>query len=151
MVCGLGKPGSVEDVELVASGDAFVGQTVNEITSSRVWASGHNAIVITFDEGNFATQRIPTIVITNKGPRGVKDKTEYNHYSLLASLQQAFGLGCLQNSCTATPMTPLFEENLRQPATPASNADHRVTRQAHRGQASLWCRYLAHPRPEQPR
>ncbi len=126
-----GKSGSVEDVELVASGDAFVGQTVNEITSSPVWATGHNAIIIAFDEGNFATQRIPTIAVTNKGPRGVRDKTEYSHYSLLVSLQQAFGLGCLQNSGAAAPMTPLFEEagasttpTLPPPFTPRRMVEH---------------------------
>jgi hypothetical protein len=104
-----GKAGSPEEIPLEATGDAFVGQTVRAITSSPVWKSGNNAIVVTFDEGNFATDTIPTIVITSKGPRGVTDNTSYNHYSLLASIEQTFGLGCLQNSCTATPMAPLFE------------------------------------------
>ncbi len=39
----------------------------------------------------------------------MRDNTSYDHYSLLASLQQTFGLGCLLNSCSATPMTPLFQ------------------------------------------
>jgi Phosphoesterase family len=117
-----GKSGSPEDTELVASGDAFVGATVNAITSSPVWQSGNNAIVITFDEGNFATDTVPTVVVTNHGPRGVSDNTSYNHYSLLASIEQTFGLGCLQNSCAATPMTPLFEPtgSNSTPALPAS-------------------------------
>jgi hypothetical protein len=34
-------------------------------------------------------KRIPTIVVTNKGPRGLKDKTGYNYYSLLASMRHA--------------------------------------------------------------
>lgn len=50
------------------------------------------AIVVTFDEGNFATDKIATIVIANHGQRGVTDNTSYNHYSLLASLQDTFGL-----------------------------------------------------------
>jgi hypothetical protein len=92
----------------VANGDRFVGRTVNAITSSSVWKQGNDAIVITWDEGNFASDRIVAIVITNHGPRGLRDRTLYNHYSLTASLEDAFGLPCLQNACAATPMTPLF-------------------------------------------
>jgi Phosphoesterase family len=103
-----GNTGTVQQSWLIAQGDKFVGSVVNLITSSSVWKSGNNVIVVTFDEGNTATSQIATIVITNHGPRGVTDNTSYNHYSLLASLQQTFGLGCLVNSCTATPMSPLF-------------------------------------------
>lgn len=103
-----GKSGDVNDTWLVAQGDAFVGQTVNMITSSSVWANSNVAIVVTFDEGNVQSDKVVTVVASNHGPRGFRDNTEYDHYSLLASLQQTFGLGCLLNSCTATPMAPLF-------------------------------------------
>ena len=99
---------SIQQRQLIAQMDAFAGSIIDKITSSPTWLNGNNAIVITFDEGNTATSRIATIVITNHGPRGLTDNTSYNHYSLLASLQQAFGLGCLRNSCTATPMANLF-------------------------------------------
>jgi Phosphoesterase family len=99
---------SVQQSFLIAQMDAFVGDIVNAITSSSTWSTGNNAIVITFDEGAFAKSQIVTIVITNHGPRGVTDNTSFNHFSLLASLQQTFGLGCLLNSCTANPMTNLF-------------------------------------------
>ena len=116
-----GKSGDVDDTWLVSQGDKFVGQTVNQITSSPVWQSGNNAIVVTFDEGNVASDKVATVVVTNHGPRGVKDNTSYDHYSLLASLQQAFGLGCLLNSCSATPMAPLFQVtgSKTTPALPA--------------------------------
>lgn len=100
--------GTPQQSWLISNGDAFVGSVVNQITSSSMWQSGENAIVVTFDEGNTATSQIATIVITNHGPRGIADNTNYNHYSLLASLEQTFGVGCLLNSCTATPMAPLF-------------------------------------------
>jgi hypothetical protein len=93
---------------LIAEGDQMVGQVVNAITSSSMWEDGNNAIVVTYDEGDEATSLICTAVITNHGPRGLQDNTGYNHYSLLASLQQTFGVGCLLNSCTATPMANLF-------------------------------------------
>jgi hypothetical protein len=103
-----GNPDTVQQDWLISNGDAFVGNVVNMVTSSSMWSTGHNAIVVTFDEGNVATSRIATIVVTNHGPRGVADATHYNHYSLLASFEQAFGLGCLLHSCTATTMGPLF-------------------------------------------
>src|SRR5215471_6580206 len=103
-----GGTGSVQQNFLISQGDKFVGGVVNEITSSSMWQTGNNAIVITFDEGNTANSQIVTIVVTSHGPRGVTDKTSFNHFSLLASLQQTFSLGCLLNSCTASPMTNLF-------------------------------------------
>src|SRR5215467_2661597 len=100
--------GTVQQSSLIAQGDKFVGDLVNQITSSSTWQAGNNAIVITFDEGNRANSQVLTIVVTSHGPRGLQDKTSFNHYSLLASLQETFGLGCLVNSCAANLMTNLF-------------------------------------------
>jgi hypothetical protein len=95
---------------LIRRGDAMVGKLVGEILATAAWRSKQNvAIVITFDEGsggtregccavtptaasNYGGGHIPTIVITNHGPRGVKDDTPYNHYSLLRTLEDAFGI-----------------------------------------------------------
>jgi hypothetical protein len=103
-----GSTASLQQSWLIANGDKFIREVVNEITSSSIWMTGNDAIVITFDEGNMATSKIATIVITNHGPRGVSDDTPYNHYSLLATLERTFDLGCLLNSCNATVMGPLF-------------------------------------------
>jgi hypothetical protein len=103
-----GNPQTLQQDWLISHGDQFVGNTVNEITSSSMWGTAHNAIVVTFDEGNAATSRIATVVITSHGPRGVVDSTLANHYSLLATLEQTFGLGCLLNSCNASTLAPLF-------------------------------------------
>lgn len=95
---------------LIARGDRVVGNLVAQIQSTPSWGSPDNvAIVITFDEGagktregccavtplaasNFGGGHIPTIVITNHGPRGVRDDTPYNHYSLLRTIEDAFRL-----------------------------------------------------------
>jgi hypothetical protein len=100
--------GTVQQSFLIAQGDRFVGNVVNEITSSSTWQTGNNAIVVTFDEGNTAKSQVLTIVVTSHGPRSVQDNTSFNHFSLLASLQQTFGVGCLLNSCAANLMTSLF-------------------------------------------
>ena len=50
-------------------------------------------------------------MITSHGPRGVKDSSPANHYSLLSTIEQTFGLGCLKFTCDTKqvkPLTPLF-------------------------------------------
>jgi hypothetical protein len=124
---------------LVSAGDSYVGATVNEIMSSRVWKRGNNAIVITWDEDDFSDQGLPgtgccganpggghvaTIVIRNHGSeegRGddggngthIVDNTAYNHYSLLRTMEAAFRLPCLAHACDSVvpKMTPLFGQN----------------------------------------
>jgi phosphatidylinositol-3-phosphatase len=112
---------------LIAAGDTYIGDTVREIMASKVWQQGRNAIVVTWDEDDFSDVGLPgtgccgadpggghvaTLVITNKGPQTIRDNTPYNHYSLLLSFEDAFGLGCVANSCDSAdgvkPMTPLF-------------------------------------------
>ncbi|MDE3230572.1 MAG: hypothetical protein KGO05_11895 [Chloroflexota bacterium] len=114
-----GDPACSNNVTLVQAGDTFVGQTVKQIMAASFWPQGNNAIVVTWDEAEGFVSlghsgiasgggQVATIVITSKGPRGVQDNTTYNHYSLLLSIQQAFGLDCLQQSCHAASMSALF-------------------------------------------
>ena len=116
---------------LIKRGDAFVGDLVRKIQTSSVWsAPGNVAIVITFDEGagktregccgvtpdassNFGGGHIPTVVITNHGPRGVADETPYSHYSLLRTIEDGFGVGehlghAADDGAGVTPMRALF-------------------------------------------
>jgi hypothetical protein len=120
---------------LIRTGDAWTGRVVKQITSSSMWNSpGNSAIIITWDEdnnprnktetqgccgfdpkshANFGGGQIPTVVITNHGPRGVVDNTPYNHYSLLRTTEDAFGITEYLNEAGNTnngvkPMTPLF-------------------------------------------
>ena len=120
---------------LITRGDATIGRLVAMIQAAPFWRqAGNSAIVITFDEdgkprnladpqgccgsepgsaANFGGGHIPTIVITNHGVRGVADPTLYNHYSLLRSTEQAFGIDEYLNKAGATDqgvtsMAPLF-------------------------------------------
>ena len=112
---------------LIRRGDAEVGRLVGLIQATPAWRSKRNvAIVITFDEGSGGTTEgccgkppnaggghIPTIVTANHGPRGVTDDTPYSHYSLLRTLQDAFGISerlghSGDDAAGVKPMTPLF-------------------------------------------
>jgi hypothetical protein len=123
-----GTAGCPSGPALNQEGDAYVAQTVNAIMSSSTWQRGNNAIVITWDENDYTALdcntsvrvasngcQVPTIVIANHGPQGVKYDVPANHYSLLLSIEDAFGLGCLQQACPSSgsnvqPMTPLFRK-----------------------------------------
>ena len=123
--------GSVDPAGLIRRGDQVVGDLVKRIQATRDWRSSENvAVVITFDEGagktregccavtpdapsNFGGGHIPTIVITNHGPHGVRDDTPYNHYSLLRTIEDAFGLPehlghAADTNKGVTPMAKLF-------------------------------------------
>src|SRR5256885_11990819 len=53
--------------------------------------------------------RVPTIVITNTPTHSVS-LHPYNHYSLLRTIEDNWGLGCLLNACdpSVQPMTDLI-------------------------------------------
>lgn len=120
---------------LVHRGDAEIGRIVEAIMHSPVWSTpGNSAIVITFDENdgaerhsgvqgccgydpnslaNFGGGHIVTVVITNHGPRHAKDATPYNHYSLLRTTEDAFGISehlahAADTDKGVVSMTPLF-------------------------------------------
>ena len=134
---GLYGPGIPADCQspnvagLIARGDAEIGKLVGELQATSAWRSkGNMAIVITFDEGsggdrtgccavtpqapsNYGGGHIPTIVITNHGPHGLADPTPYNHYSLLRTIEDAFGISehlghAAETDKGVRPMTPLF-------------------------------------------
>ena len=134
---GLHAPGVPADCEsankagLILRGDAHAGKIVRRLQASHLWSGrGNVAIIITFDEGagktregccgvtpdapsNFGGGHIPTIVITNHGPRGLQDATPYSHYSLLRTFEDVFRLkGYLGHAADTDkgvqPMTKLF-------------------------------------------
>jgi hypothetical protein len=99
---------------LIQRGDVTVQKLVTAIQSSPAWKKGNNAIVILWDENDYSlapnTNQVPVIVVTNNGMAGVKSNTYYNHFSLLKSLESAFGLPCLNHACDSNVavMTDLF-------------------------------------------
>lgn len=131
-------PGCREDADeasVIQRGDAEIGMLVGKIMHSKVWSDpGNTAIVLTFDENNkgersrgvqgccgydphskanFGGGHIVTIVITNHGPRHLVDPTPYNHYSLLRTTEDAFGIPehlghAADNGKGVVSMTPLF-------------------------------------------
>jgi len=89
----------------IADGDNFLKAFLPEITSSAAFAN--SVVFITFDEGSSDIHgggQIPTIVITPNMTPGYRATATYDHYSLLRTIEQAWGLPYLGNAATAAPM-----------------------------------------------
>jgi hypothetical protein len=105
-----------QDQHLVAQGDAQLGSLVAQITGAKFWAHGNNAIDVVVDEGDDTDTsgagggRTVNVVVTSHGPRHLQDATAYSHYSMLRTLQDNFGVDCLQHSCDASThsMAPMY-------------------------------------------
>ena len=122
---GHGLPICRDRDQLIADYDAFVRDAVNAIRTSKNWTN-RSAIVITFDEGasrryaeapvsdiarnaGGADNHIATIVVTRCGAPS-RDATRYDHFSLLATIEDGFGLPRLRKAAAARTMDALFED-----------------------------------------
>ncbi len=102
-----GAPSCRGTAALDRAGDAFVRRLVDGIQGSSVWRQ-HTAIVITFDEGVGDANHIATIVLTSRGPRGVVLHATTDHYALLRTLEEGWGLPLLGRARDAASMAELF-------------------------------------------
>jgi hypothetical protein len=119
--CGY-PPDFVINHALVQAADAYVKQLVTTIMSSKGWTSD-SVIALTWDENESSGRpisgpnrgyasstgccaspagqgggRVPFIFITNT-PNHTVSLRPYNHYSLLRTIEDNWGLGCLVNAC----------------------------------------------------
>jgi len=115
---------------LIQQGDTTIERLVGAIHASPVWHEGRNAIVIVWDEndysgvlnapnGLFPPQNRNNVVLTveTNAPnfRASSTDTYYSSFSLLKSLEAAFGLPCLNHACDpdVSAMTDLFGQDGR--------------------------------------
>jgi len=112
--------------QLITTGDQFLSTTVSAITSSKAW-TGNSVIFITWDESDFTGSgpfgfgdtrgccaanpgggHVLTLVITRQG--GARASfTPYNHYSMLATIEDGWKLGCLANTCDTAAVPPMSD------------------------------------------
>jgi hypothetical protein len=98
-----GIGGTCVDPQLSTQTDAYLQSTVTGIMNSQAWQGGKSAIAVVWDEGdttlgccdaNPGGGQVATVVIQNANETQLRDATPSNHYSLVATLQAAFNLGC---------------------------------------------------------
>ena len=113
---GRGAPASdpcsfSNEQDLIATGDAFLHDTVGAIMSSQAW-TGDSVIFITWDESDFpfgdtsgCCDAVPggghvvTLTISHSDHTPRTSNVAYNHYSMLATIEGGWGLGCLAFTC----------------------------------------------------
>jgi hypothetical protein len=97
----------------LAEGDAWLASFVPRITDSAAYKAG-GLLVITFDEAEVKGQdpahpnRVLAIALSPHVAPGTTSTVAHTHYSLLRTIQVAFGLPCLAESCEANDMAELF-------------------------------------------
>lgn len=108
--------GCDSDAGLLKRGDAFLRRTVTAIRNSPSFTN-RSAIFIVWDENDFSSNlgccgkagggHVAAIVIAEHG-RPIKSALPMNHYSMLATIEDGFGLPRLANAKTASTMWDLF-------------------------------------------
>jgi hypothetical protein len=114
----VGNPCDFSQVQgLIAAGDSFLRDLVGKITSSSSW-NGNSVIFITWDESDFTGSgpfgfgdtsgccdanpgggHVVTLVISHSDHSARRSDVAYNHYSILRTIEDGWGLGCLANTC----------------------------------------------------
>lgn len=91
----------------VATGDAWLRGQVGAIMASDAWKSG-GVLFITYDEDDEnADNRVLTLVVAPGLGHRVSNRA-YDHYSLLASIEDLVGVPRLHEAAKAQPMTDLL-------------------------------------------
>ena len=90
----------------VAQGDRFLAGFVPRIVDSAAWQRG-GVLFITWDEGS-GSEPVATLVIAPGVPAGFRSNVPHDHYSLLRTIEDAWGLPCLAHACSANAMAEFF-------------------------------------------
>jgi len=110
---------------LISTGDSFLLNTVNAIMTSKAW-TGNSVIFITWDESDFTGTgpegfgdtsgccdadpgggHVVTLVISNALRFARSSNDAFNHYSMMATIEDSWNLGCLANTCDRRDVQPM--------------------------------------------
>jgi len=106
---------------LIATGDAFLSTTVGKIIHSSAWTD-NSVIFITWDESDFpfadtsgCCDAVPggghvvTLAISHSNHSARTSNVAYNHYSMLATIEGGWKLGCLAFTCDTANVPPMSD------------------------------------------
>jgi len=110
---------------LISAGDTFLLNTVNAIMTSSSW-TGNSVIFITWDESDFTGSgpsgfgdtsgccnanpgggHVLTLVISRTLRFARSSGDAFNHYSMMATIEDNWRLGCLANTCDRSSVHPM--------------------------------------------
>jgi hypothetical protein len=87
--------------------DEWLSQTVNLITQSAAW-NHHGVLFITWDEDDGSADNHVLTLVVEPGMKHVVSNHPYNHYSLLATVEDLLGVARLGEAAKASPMNDLL-------------------------------------------
>ncbi|MEO6826141.1 MAG: alkaline phosphatase family protein [Microbacteriaceae bacterium] len=87
----------------VRTGDAWLSRVVPAILASAAFTSQNSLLVITWDEGSQSDNAVSTIFAGPAAKTGYRSEVDYNHYSLLHTIEEAWGLAPLTNNDGGAP------------------------------------------------
>ena len=91
----------------ISVGDDWLRQTIGMITSSPSWQA--NAVIfITWDEDDGAADNQVLTIVLRPDVKHRTSAVRYDHYSLLATIEDILGLPRLANASSAKPMNDLI-------------------------------------------
>ena len=129
---GRGAPASdpcsfSNEQSLISAGDTFLNNTVSAIMHSQAW-NGNSVIIITWDESDFTGTgpsgfgdtsgccdanpgggHVVTLTISHSDHSARTSNVAYNHYSMLATIEGGWNLGCLDFTCDTQNVQPMAD------------------------------------------
>ncbi|MET7280962.1 alkaline phosphatase family protein [Kribbella sp. NPDC005582] len=90
----------------IGTGDTWL---KSKLDAYAQWAKTHNSLlIVTFDEDNQSSvNQITTLFVGERVKRGSYSE-QINHYSVLRTIEDAYGLTPINNAATATPITDVW-------------------------------------------
>lgn len=112
----------------IATGDTWLKNNVPLILNSPAYTSQNSAVFIVWDEDDGSPGNVvPNLVIAKSVPKGFRSSAPYTHYSLLKTIEQAWGLAPLTaNDGNATALAEFFGGS-PPPPSPTPTATKVVT------------------------
>jgi hypothetical protein len=105
----------------IAAGDAWLQKVIPAIVGTRDFNT--SVLFLVWDEGTSSAGgggRVPMLVISPMAKAGFQSTVAENHYSLLRTIEAAWGLPMLGQSAQATPMFEYFGVAAAVPGAPSS-------------------------------
>ncbi|WP_370378084.1 chitosanase [Catenulispora sp. GAS73] len=87
------------------------------------WAKAHNSLlIVTWDEndGDDSDNQIATVIVGAHVTLGASSGTRYNHYSLLRTMEDVYGLPALGSAATAGDISGIWDQGGPPPTSPTS-------------------------------
>ncbi len=91
----------------ISTGDTWM---QNNLDGYAQWAKTHNSLlIVTFDEASSTSPNQIYTVFVGQHVKPGSYTEQINHYSVLRTVEDAYGLAALYNAASATPITDVWQ------------------------------------------